>query len=643
MIPLQRKVMLRQQARDNRAAQRNVLTLSRQSQVAQSTVPVGELDVPVTDAVQDAHELAGDMPGYLDDTYLAGDDAYEAWDQSEYAKELAAQLETELGEAQVELEKALADAAEALDEAGLAKTAAAEAVAGAQAATEASARAIADAMAALDAADGAVPSWSLVDPVAADAEGRPIGSVWWVRDSSGRVLRVWELTALGWVSRPFDETAIPQIAIGSGTYGALSGDRLVAKSVTAAQIEALSITAGELAANAVTVTKLAAGAVTTAKLDAGAVTTEKLWALAVTAEKLAVGAVVAEKIAAGAITTEKLAATAIDGMTITGALIRTAPSGQRMQFDVNGLSAFDAFGRSTSSLFSDGRGMQLAGAKGRISFSPGVMSGSQIMMESDPDEVEDAWDSGRIYLGSATGVYQGERVRSIGLDLAAGIPFGENYPAGTPRYEVSIMRSKTGKTYGFTDIANIDEFVYTAGSKTPGENSEVSAQIKSLALGIRNLGEARLRLTPGLTKSTISVGREGSYGGELELSAHTVSLDADEVRYRGDHDWFNLSYTPGHQAGTAAQAQVCRVGGIVYYRGGAHKFTGTFTGGETWIVAEGGIPEWARPTQNVRFGGGASGRRPAYLLITSAGAVIACPDPGNSMPSWISGATSYPQ
>lgn len=48
---------------------------------------------------------------------------------------------------------------------------------------------------------------------------------------------------------------------------------------------------------------------------------------------------------------------AIDGKTITGALIRTSPSGQRMQFDVNGLTAYNAAGVQTLAMRSDGEGI----------------------------------------------------------------------------------------------------------------------------------------------------------------------------------------------------------------------------------------------------------------------------------------------
>lgn len=68
------------------------------------------------------------------------------------------------------------------------------------------------------------------------------------------------------------------------------------------------------------------------------------------AGKITTGVLAADRIGTNSITTAKLASTAIDGMTITGAVMRTAPSGQRMQFDVNGLRAFNVNNVETASL-----------------------------------------------------------------------------------------------------------------------------------------------------------------------------------------------------------------------------------------------------------------------------------------------------
>lgn len=131
-----------------------------------------------------------------------------------------------------------------------------------------------DAIAAAATADmlakGAV-TFSTSNPTSGDAAGKPIGALWTVL-SSNAIVSYWELTSLGWIQRPLSTTVIPQINIGTGTFGSLAGSRL--------------------------------------------------------------------------------AVDALDGKTITGALIRTAASGQRLELGVNGLAAYDSSGSLVSRLFS---------------------------------------------------------------------------------------------------------------------------------------------------------------------------------------------------------------------------------------------------------------------------------------------------
>lgn len=79
------------------------------------------------------------------------------------------------------------------------------------------------------------------------------------------------------------------------------------------------------------------------------------------AGKITTGVLAADRIGTNSITTAKLSSTAIDGMTITGAVMRTASAGQRLQFDVNGLSAYNQSGVLVASLASGVGSMQLAG------------------------------------------------------------------------------------------------------------------------------------------------------------------------------------------------------------------------------------------------------------------------------------------
>ncbi|MFC8537967.1 hypothetical protein ACFUJY_29205 [Streptomyces sp. NPDC057249] len=110
----------------------------------------------------------------------------------------------------------------------------------------------------------------------------------------------------------------------------VAAGKIAADAVSAREILAKSITTEKLVGLAVTAEKIAALAITTAKLDALAVTADKLAVNSVTATKIAAGAIEATHIKAGAITAEKIDADALNGKTITGAVIQTAATGNRV-------------------------------------------------------------------------------------------------------------------------------------------------------------------------------------------------------------------------------------------------------------------------------------------------------------------------
>jgi hypothetical protein len=108
----------------------------------------------------------------------------------------------------------------------------------------------------------------------------------------------------------YDKTAtnVPSASSG-GTITNTAGWKGFALGDGALQnISAGKITAGSLAANVIVTSNLDAGQITTGSLDAARIT-------------------------AGSITATKLSATAIDGKTITGAIIRQAASGTRIEMD----------------------------------------------------------------------------------------------------------------------------------------------------------------------------------------------------------------------------------------------------------------------------------------------------------------------
>jgi hypothetical protein len=108
--------------------------------------------------------------------------------------------------------------------------------------------------------------------------------------------------------------------------------------ITVEVVESGAVQSVNIADGAITTPKLVAGAVQAATIASSAVTTAKLDALAVTADKIAANAITADKILAGSITATALSATAIDGKTITGAVIQTAATGQRITLNEGNLN-----------------------------------------------------------------------------------------------------------------------------------------------------------------------------------------------------------------------------------------------------------------------------------------------------------------
>ncbi|MFJ3283387.1 hypothetical protein [Streptomyces halstedii] len=104
------------------------------------------------------------------------------------------------------------------------------------------------------------------------------------------------------------------------TDGAVTTPKIIAGAVQTAQLDALAVNAS----------KIAAGAVTTAKLDALAVTTDKLAANAITVGKISAGSVDATALKADAITGKTITGGSVNGAVVTGGIVRTGASGQRV-------------------------------------------------------------------------------------------------------------------------------------------------------------------------------------------------------------------------------------------------------------------------------------------------------------------------
>lgn len=116
--------------------------------------------------------------------------------------------------------------------------------------------------------------------------------------------------------------------------GAVGPTQIENEAITTAKLHAEAVTAGKIEAGTITAAQLHANAVTAEKIEAGAVTTAKIEAKAVTAEKIKV--------------TELSSITAnlgsIESGSITGATIKTAGSGARVELTSSGIKGLNVSG-----------------------------------------------------------------------------------------------------------------------------------------------------------------------------------------------------------------------------------------------------------------------------------------------------------
>lgn len=140
--------------------------------------------------------------------------------------------------------------------------------------------------------------WSTSNPSDTANPGRNWGDVWYkyaIINNKNQILAQWYWYNT-WVSTALSETFIPQLNIGTGTYGELDGMRLKAKSVQADSV-------------------LVEGSAGTTVLADGAITTSKIAALAVTADQIAANTITSAKIAANTITANEINAKSIAAAT----------------------------------------------------------------------------------------------------------------------------------------------------------------------------------------------------------------------------------------------------------------------------------------------------------------------------------------
>lgn len=194
---------------------------------------------------------------------------------------------------------------------------------------------------------------------------KKVGASWedvvWLNESGQLNLK--DIIAVGTISTP--QLTVANIDVNDLIYDAVEGLRAQTTWIKDGMIEANTISASKIKTSELIVgTNIAMGP--SATISWGNVTSKPSF---VSMSDINWDNVKSTVITAGGITTPYLAATAIDGMTITGATVRTAASGSRVLMDSSGLKLYDSGGAVV---------VNLNTSTGSATFKGDISSGSTI-------------------------------------------------------------------------------------------------------------------------------------------------------------------------------------------------------------------------------------------------------------------------
>ncbi len=145
---------------------------------------------------------------------------------------------------------------------------------------------------------GGTLTWSTLAPTLPDGDGKPVGALWYRRDSGNNIIGMWEWTGTTWLQRSLDSGSIAKDAITSA--------KIATGAVLEGAIADAAVATAALKDSAVSEQKIANLAVGTAKIADAAIVTAKIGDLAVSTAKIADAAIVTAKIGDAAITTAKI-------------------------------------------------------------------------------------------------------------------------------------------------------------------------------------------------------------------------------------------------------------------------------------------------------------------------------------------------
>lgn len=165
-----------------------------------------------------------------------------------------------------------------------------------------------------------------------------------------------------------DKIAVGAITAESGIIGSINAGTITVGEMNGARIKAQTIDAD---------TVLIGSSIGSTLIKDGAILTEHIEAGSITAESGIIGSIDANVITSGKIMGNQIDADAINGKTITGATIRTASSGGRVELTQNGLKQYNSLGAVITDM-----------SLGSFTLNGGTITGSTIKTATSGNRVE---------------------------------------------------------------------------------------------------------------------------------------------------------------------------------------------------------------------------------------------------------------
>lgn len=280
---------------------------------------------------------------------------------------------------------------------------------------------------------------------------------------------------------------------------------------------------------------------------------------------------------------------AIDGETITGAIIRTAATGQRLQLDADGLRGFSSTGELTSAIRPDVGGISIGLAQGGT-FRAGDVTPALL----DPEY-------------PLTGAF---------MEVSHGNSLDHRVYSFAGEDESTVYFRQSDRTLGLSllDLGGGPGALLYSSEDILIQTLKNSIRIQASTINLSASSQVQLNGSPlePATQAQVDAG--------ADTSRYVTPDTLDGVLGHSDNtDWVDIIIRPGFAAqGPDEVPQVMRRNGVLYLRG-LFSNTGISANG-TYIVGD--FPAGFEPPRNMQVPAGSStGNAAAQMFLSASGQI----------------------